>query len=95
VCDLEVGADGEQTPCQRAVSQGGKPGGAVRLGDYKLIEFYEDSRVELYNLRADPGEQHDLAAEMPDKAAELRQRLHPWRNEVGAVMPQPNPNWKE
>jgi arylsulfatase A-like enzyme len=76
-------------------NQGGGPGGAVRLADFKLIEFYEDNRVELYNLRADLGEQHDLAVEMPDKAAELRKMLHEWRNEVGAVMPQPNPDWKE
>jgi len=76
-------------------NQGGKPGGAIRSGDFKLIEFYEDDRMELYNLRADLGEQHDLAAEMPDKAAELRQMLHQWRTEVGAVMPQPNPDWKE
>jgi arylsulfatase A-like enzyme len=76
-------------------NQGGKPGGAVRVGDFKLIESYEDSRIELYNLRADLGEQRDLAAEMPEKAAELRQMLHQWRQEVGAVMPEPNPNWKE
>ncbi len=76
-------------------NQGGGPGGAIRVGDFKLIEFYEDNRVELYNLRADLGEQHDLAAEMPEKAAELRHMLHEWRQEVGAVMPQPNPNWKE
>jgi arylsulfatase A-like enzyme len=76
-------------------NQGGKPGGAVRAGDFKLIEFYEDSRVELYNLRADIGEQHDLAAEMPDKAAELQQMLHQWRTEVGAAMPRPNAQWKE
>ncbi len=73
-------------------NQGGSPGGAVRVGDYKLIEFYEDSRVELYNLRADLGEQHDLAATMPDKAAELRRMLHEWRREVRARMPTPNPN---
>jgi len=76
-------------------NQGGSPGGAVRFGDYKLIEFYENSRVELYNLRADLGEQRDLAAEMPDKAAELQRMLHEWRQEVGAVMPTPNPNRKE
>ncbi len=73
-------------------NQGGSPGGAVRVGDYKLIEFYEDNRVELYNLRDDLGEQNDLAARMPDKAAELRQMLHQWRSEVGARMPTPNPN---
>ncbi|MBN1505941.1 MAG: sulfatase [Sedimentisphaerales bacterium] len=76
-------------------NQGGKPGGAVRASDFKLIESYEDGRLELYNLRADLGEQHDLSAEMPDKAAELRQMLHQWRQEVGAVMPKPNPDWKD
>ena len=76
-------------------NQGGKPGGAVRAGDFKLIESYEDNRVELYNLRADLGEQHDLVAERPEKAAELRRMLHEWRKEVGAVMPEPNPEWKE
>jgi len=75
-------------------NQGGSPGGAVRLGDYKLIELYEDNHVELYNLRRDVGEQHDLSAQMPEKAAELRQMLHDWRREVGAVMPTPNPNRK-
>jgi len=73
-------------------NQGGSPGGAVRVGDYKLIEFYENGRVELYNLRADLGEQNDLAAKMPDRAAELRRMLHEWRGEVGARMPTPNPN---
>jgi len=76
-------------------NQGGSPSGAIRSGDYKLIEFYENSRVELYNLRADLGEQHDLSAGEPDKADELRRMLHQWRNEVGALMPTPNPNRKE
>jgi len=75
-------------------NQGGGPGGAVRMGDFKLIESYEDNRVELYNLRADLGEQHDLATEMPEKAAELRRMLHQWRREVDAVMPEPNPKWR-
>jgi hypothetical protein len=55
------------------------PYGAVRAGDFKLIEFYDDNRVELYNLREDLGETRDLAASLPEKAAELRQRLHAWR----------------
>jgi len=75
-------------------NQGGGPGGAVRMGDFKLIESYEDNRVELYNLRADLGEQHDLATEMPEKTAELRRMLHQWRREVDAVMPEPNPKWR-
>ena len=68
--------------------QGGRPGGAVRAGDWKLIEFYEDGRGELYNLREDIGEKNDLAARMPDKAAELRKLLADWRKAVGAQMPQ-------
>jgi len=76
-------------------NQGGSPGGAVRVGDYKLIEFFEDNRVELYNLKADLGEQDNLAARMPEKAAELRRMLHRWRTEVGARMPTPNPNRRE
>ena len=75
-------------------NQGGSPGGAVRAGDWKLIEFYEDQRVELYNLRDDIGEKNNLAAKQPEKAAELRQRLHDWRQSVNANMPKPNPGYK-
>jgi len=74
-------------------NQGGRPGGAVRLGDYKLIEWYEDDRIELFNLREDLGEQHDLAAKMPEKAAALRQLLRDWRKRVDALMPTPNPDY--
>ena len=75
-------------------NQGGSPGGAVRAGDYKLIEFYEDNRVELYNLKADIGEKNNLADEMPEKAAELLNMLKAWRKEVDAQMPTPNPGYK-
>ncbi|MBN1362100.1 MAG: sulfatase [Sedimentisphaerales bacterium] len=75
-------------------NQGGAPGGAVRAGDFKLIEFYEDGRIELYNLRDDIGERHNLVAEMPEKAAELHQMLRAWRYEVGAAMPKPNPRYE-
>ena len=51
---------------------GATPYGAVHAGDFKLIEFFEDMHVELYNLRDDIGEQHNLAAQMPDKVNELR-----------------------
>ena len=72
-------------------NQGGAPGGAVRQGDFKLIEFYEDNHLELYNLKEDVGERNDLAAKMPAKAAELRKALHDWRGRVKAVMPEVNP----
>ena len=74
-------------------NQGGKPGGAVRRGDLKLIEFYEDGKLELYNLRDDIGEANDLAAKMPEKAGELRQQLKDWRQSVNAQMPTPNPDY--
>lgn len=70
---------------------GAMPYGAIRSGDFKLIEFFNDMRVELYNLRDDVGERHDLAKADPDKAARLRQRLHAWRDDVGSQMPTPNP----
>jgi len=70
---------------------GNRPSGAVRAGDYKLIEWYEDGRVELYNLKTDIGEQNDLAAKMPQKAAELRRMLHAWRTAMNARMPEGEP----
>jgi arylsulfatase A-like enzyme len=72
---------------------GTMPYGAIRAGDYKLIEFFNDMHVELYNIKSDIGEQHDLASQEPERAARLRARLHAWRNEVGAQMPTPNPNY--
>jgi len=72
---------------------GTTPYGAIRKGDFKLIEFFDDMRVELYNLKEDIGEQHNLAAEMPGKVDQLRKRLHEWRKEVGAQMPTRNPNY--
>ena len=69
------------------------PSGAVRLGKYKLIEWYEptllglEKQVELYDLEEDLGETRDLADEMPEKTEELRNRLIAWRESVGAQMP--------
>ena len=74
-------------------NQGGGPGGAVRAGDFKLIEDYEDNHLELYNLKDDIGEKNNLAARMPEKAEALRKMLHDWRQSVGAVMPAPNPDF--
>ena len=71
------------------------PAGALRHGDWKLIEYFEDGRLELYNLRDDLGEQKDLAAAMPEKARELQKMLADWRTDVGAQMPTLNPDYKE
>jgi arylsulfatase A len=70
------------------------PVSAVRSRDWKLLEFFEDRHVELYNLRDDPGEGHNLAAELPDKANALRDQLNAWRESVGAELPKENPDFK-
>src|SRR5262249_17556085 len=72
-------------------NQGGRPGGAIRMGNWKLIEHYEDGRVELFDLARDPGETHDRAAQEPGLAADLRARLAAWRKAVGAQENTPNP----
>jgi arylsulfatase A-like enzyme len=72
---------------------GTTPYGAIRKGDLKLIEYFDDMRVELYNLKDDIGERNNLAASMPKKADELRKRLHAWRKEVAAQMPTRNPDY--
>jgi len=74
--------------------QGGRPGGAIRCGDWKLVEYFEDGRLELYNLRDDLGEQKDLATAMPEKARELQTMLADWRRTVGAQMPGRRPESK-
>ena len=72
-------------------NQGGSPGAAIRDGDWKLIEFFEDHHYELYNLRDDLSEQHNLAQAMSEKAKELAAKLHAWQKEVDARFPTPNP----
>lgn len=70
-------------------NQGGAPTGAIRDGDWKLIEWYEDGRLELFNLAEDLSEKHNVAAEHPDLTQKLATRLRKWRSEMGAVMPSP------
>src|SRR5581483_4996377 len=66
------------------------PAGAIRAGDWKLQEFFEDGRLELYNLRDDIGEKKNLANEMPGKVKELHDKLVAWRASVKAPMPTAN-----
>ena len=63
---------------------GGRSSGAIRKGDYKLIEFFDTGESELYDLRADSGETHDLAQALPQKVSELKAQLNGWRAGVGA-----------
>ena len=73
---------------------GSKPSGAVRQGDFKLIEWFEDGSIELYNLKEDMGERNNLTDSMPGKTEELRRMLYDWRREVGASMPRLNPEFE-
>src|SRR5688572_727725 len=70
------------------------PGGAVRSGDYKLIEYFENETVQLFNLAKDIGEQHDLAREEPKTAARLKAMLHRWRELVSARPMESNPDYQ-
>jgi len=69
------------------------PFGSIRKGNFKLIEYYEDGRLELYNLKNDISEQHNLAHEMPEKAEELKKMIDDWRKSVDAQMMTPNPDY--
>jgi arylsulfatase A len=66
------------------------PVSAIRQGRWKLLEFFEDNHVELYNLESDLGESNDLASTNPKVANQLRDKLHAWRKSVNASMPSPN-----
>lgn len=70
------------------------PGASVRQGDWKLIEFYEFDDVELYHLANDPGEQHDLSEQEPERTRRLRKLLRDWQTSMHAKMPQPNPDYR-
>jgi arylsulfatase A-like enzyme len=73
-------------------NQRGKPHGAVRAGRWKLIEWFEDSRTELFDLSADVAESTDLSSAQPEVVRVLLGQLRTWRDAVGARMPTPNPN---
>jgi arylsulfatase A len=66
------------------------PAGAIRARDWKMVEYFEDGRQELYNLRDDLSEAHDLAAREPKKTKELAELLHAWRKSIDAQMPTKN-----
>ena len=75
-------------------SQRGRPSGAIRIGDYKLVENYETGTTELYDLEDDISESTDLSQIMKQKTRDLHKLLIEWRERVSAVMPIPNPEYK-
>jgi arylsulfatase A-like enzyme len=66
---------------------GGHSSGAVRKGDWKLVEYFDADRKELYNLADDISEKNNLASKNPEKVAELQGLLKAWRKDVGAKIP--------
>jgi arylsulfatase A-like enzyme len=76
-------------------NQGGFPSGAVRMGDWKLVERYEDGRVHLYNLKDDPGELKDLKEGNEALVKSMRAKLHAWYKETDAKFLQPKKGQKE
>ncbi len=69
------------------------PGGAIRCGDYKLLDYFENNTVQLFNLKDDIGEQHDLSKSNPEKVKELGDMLNSWRKSISAKMMEPNPSY--
>ncbi len=74
-------------------NQGGRPAGAVRQGNWKLLEYFEDGALELYDLASDSGESRNLAAERGERAGAMQRDLAAWRTRVGAQMGVPNPDF--
>ncbi|SKB80529.1 Arylsulfatase A [Salegentibacter holothuriorum] len=72
-------------------NQGGEPSSMFRKKDWKLIHYYEDGRDELYNLKTDPGEQNDVAAQNPGITSKMRTELEDFLNNVGAKKPEKDP----
>lgn len=72
---------------------GDAPYSAIRQGNWRAIDFHDDTPDALYDLSNDPGETRNLATTNAEKFAELQTRLARWRNQVGAQMPAPNPNF--
>ncbi|MEM9080761.1 MAG: sulfatase [Verrucomicrobiota bacterium] len=74
-------------------NQGGEPSSIIRHGDWKLIHYHEDNRLELYNLSTDLGEQTNLARSNPEKAQTLLTQLQNHLEEVAANIPHPDPRF--
>ena len=95
--DITAALEGRPSPAREALYwhyphyHVEKPSGAILKGDWKLIEWFETGKTELFHLTADPDEANDLSATSPGKAAELLADLKAWRQNVGAQMPTPNP----
>lgn len=79
---LEGGNEETQDPKFRT-----RPGSAIRVGEWKLIQYFENNDIEVYNLQKDPGEKHNLINTYPEKAEQLLKELNDWRERIGAPVP--------
>ena len=75
-------------------NQGGTPGSSIRMGDYKLIEFFEDGHTELYNLNEDMSEENDISGIEPERVRIMREMLAKWREVMEAKIPEKNPGYE-
>jgi hypothetical protein len=73
--------------------EGGTPAASIRDGDYKLLTFFEDNHVELYNLHEDIGETTDLSRDQSGRAGELHRNLTVWQEQIEALIPRWNEHW--
>jgi arylsulfatase A len=78
-------------PLEKPHFLGGRSAGAIRKGDWKLIEFFDTGEVELYDLAQDPSEQRNRADSQPGRRDQLLDALHVWQKQVGATFPQGQP----
>ncbi len=86
--------EGDSDSGQRDLLFRTRPGSVIRVGPWKLHEYFEDDGLELYHLHADPGERRNLAELLPEKSAALHQRLRDWRERLDAPVPsEPNPQY--
>jgi hypothetical protein len=74
-------------------NQGSRPSGAMRDGNWMLVEYYDDGSAELFDLGNDLGERRNLAAQHPDRVTEMRAALAAWRRQVNAQGNRPNPDF--
>ncbi|MGY8672649.1 MAG: sulfatase [Verrucomicrobiia bacterium] len=74
-------------------NQGGEPSAMIRKGEWKLINYFEDDRSELYHVNRDLGERENLSNQEKERTATMLKELKQWQKEVGARSPIPNPNW--
>jgi arylsulfatase A-like enzyme len=75
-------------------NQGGTPAASMVMGEWKLIEFFEDNSLELYNLKEDVSETTTVAVQHPDLVRKMHAMLKAWQSDIEAKIPEPNPEYE-